>query len=73
MPAVAAAAAVAAPPFFDAREGMRDEAGRLLLRNLTLPELERWCESVGEAPARARHLYQVSAPTALRTGPDYLT
>lgn len=25
-----------------------DEQGRLVLKNLTLPELERWCESIGE-------------------------
>ena len=60
VPPALASAEIAAPPFLDAREGMRDEAGRLLLRNLTLAELEEWCESVGEAPARARHLYQVS-------------
>ena len=59
-PTAPAAAVIVYPPFLDAREGMRDEAGRLLLRNLTLAELEEWCESVGEAPARARHLYQVS-------------
>jgi 23S rRNA (adenine2503-C2)-methyltransferase len=32
---------------FAARSGMYDKSGKLLLKNLTLQELEEWCVSVG--------------------------
>lgn len=38
----------AAPPLsFLHRSGLHDSVGRLLLKNLTLPELQEWCEAVG--------------------------
>lgn len=44
-----AAAGLAAPPLsFAARHGLQDAQGRLMLKNLTLPELSEWCESVGK-------------------------
>ena len=46
------------PPFLDPREGVRDTNGSLLLRNLTLSELQQWCESIGETSRRAHHLYR---------------
>ncbi len=48
------------PPFLDpCRDGLRDSAGRLLLRNMTLTELKEWCASQGEASPerRARQMY----------------
>ncbi|KAG1672219.1 hypothetical protein FOA52_002920 [Chlamydomonas sp. UWO 241] len=69
----AAAASVAAPapssssqpqpqplPRFDApdRHGVRDATGRLLLKNLSLAEMEAWCVSVGERPSRAPQLFE---------------
>ncbi|GIL77975.1 hypothetical protein Vretimale_7376 [Volvox reticuliferus] len=47
------------PPLsFSHRPGLFDEAGRLMLKNLTLPELEEWCLSIGEPPKRAKQLYR---------------
>lgn len=37
---------------------MYDKSGKLLLKNLTLKELEEWCASVGESPRRARQLFR---------------
>lgn len=36
------------PLSFEHRAGVRDAAGRVMLKNLPLPELEEWCASVGE-------------------------
>ncbi len=33
---------------FPSRSGLLDAAGRLMLKNLTLPELEEWCVSIGK-------------------------
>ncbi|KAG2436286.1 hypothetical protein HXX76_006597 [Chlamydomonas incerta] len=64
-PAAAAAAVAAAvlgsvpvPLSFEHRAGLRDAAGRVMLKNLPLPELEEWCASVGEPPKRAKQLYR---------------
>ncbi|KXZ48715.1 hypothetical protein GPECTOR_26g618 [Gonium pectorale] len=47
------------PPLsFEHRPGVRDASGRVGLKNLTLPELEEWCVSVGEPPKRARQLFR---------------
>lgn len=43
----AAAAHVEASLSFSARPGLYDSRGRLMLKALTLPELEEWCESIG--------------------------
>lgn len=40
------------PLSFAGRPGLYDGRGRLMLKCLTLPELEEWCESIGEAPRR---------------------
>lgn len=37
-------------------QGLYNQQGQLMLKNLTLPELEEWCESVGEPPKRAKQL-----------------
>ena len=38
---------------------LHDEQGRLVLKNLTLPELEAWCTSIGEdGPRRAMQLWR---------------
>ena len=39
-----------APLGFLGRRQMRDGEGRLLLKNLSYPELEAWCASTGESP-----------------------
>ena len=38
-----------APLGFLGRRQMRDGEGRLLLKNLSYPELEAWCASTGES------------------------
>ncbi|GLI63461.1 hypothetical protein VaNZ11_006434 [Volvox africanus] len=43
---------------FSHRPGLFDEAGRLMLKNLTRPELEEWCLGVGEPAKRAKQLYR---------------
>ncbi|KAF8072775.1 rlmN [Scenedesmus sp. PABB004] len=45
---------------FGRRAALHDAAGRLMLKNLTLPELEEWCASVGERrpAARARQVWR---------------
>lgn len=43
----------APPPLsFSHRPGLYDKGGKLMLKNLTLPELEEWCVSVGEGGAK---------------------
>lgn len=42
-----AAPAVQVPLSFQHRPGLHDSNGKLLLKNLSLPELEEWCASVG--------------------------
>ncbi|KAG2493191.1 hypothetical protein HYH03_008611 [Edaphochlamys debaryana] len=57
----AAAALVASLPVplsFEHRPNLRDARGRLMLKNLTLPELEEWCAAVGESPRRGKQLYR---------------
>jgi len=47
-----------APLAFLGRRQLRDREGRLLLKNLSYPELEAWCLSTGERPQRARQLWR---------------
>ncbi|GLC46808.1 hypothetical protein PLESTB_001801100 [Pleodorina starrii] len=54
----AALSALDVPLSFSHRPGLRDAGGRLMLKNLTLPELEEWCLSVGESTKRAKQLYR---------------
>jgi 23S rRNA (adenine2503-C2)-methyltransferase len=45
------------PPLsFEGRAGLRDSRGRVMLKNLTLPELEEWCGHIGEPQPRRRAL-----------------
>ncbi|GBF92101.1 dual-specificity RNA methyltransferase [Raphidocelis subcapitata] len=58
-PPAAGAAAPPRPPLsFAARPGLYDGRGRLMLKCLTLPELEEWCESIGEDRRRAVQLWR---------------
>ncbi|GBF88050.1 23S rRNA (adenine(2503)-C(2))-methyltransferase [Raphidocelis subcapitata] len=58
-PAAAAPGEAPQPPLsFEGRPGLRDEEGRLLLKNLTFEELEEWCESIGEGPRRAGQVWR---------------
>mmetsp|Transcript_28832 Transcript_28832/g.74419 ORF Transcript_28832/g.74419 Transcript_28832/m.74419 type:complete len:452 (+) Transcript_28832:65-1420(+) len=41
-----------------ARHVLQDEAGRVSLKNFTLPQLESWCMSIGEPIKRAVHLWR---------------
>ncbi|KAF5838552.1 hypothetical protein DUNSADRAFT_2613, partial [Dunaliella salina] len=41
-----------------ARHVLQDEAGRVSLKNFTLPQLESWCTSIGEPTKRAVHLWR---------------
>lgn len=43
---------------FSHRHGLHDSQGRLMLKNLTLPELEEWCCAVGEDPRRALQIWR---------------
>lgn len=52
------APAVLPPLSFDHRPALRDGTGRLLLKNLTLPELEEFCESIGEPPRQAQRVWR---------------
>ncbi|EFJ46352.1 hypothetical protein VOLCADRAFT_105556, partial [Volvox carteri f. nagariensis] len=47
-----------APLSFSHRSSLLDGNSRLMLKNLTLPELEEWCISVGEPAKRAKQLYR---------------
>eukprot|EP00775_Hariotina_reticulata_P001248 gene1248-1588_t len=40
------------------RHSLYDADGRLMLKNLTLKELEEWCHSLGESPKRALQLWR---------------
>ncbi|GAX77170.1 hypothetical protein CEUSTIGMA_g4615.t1 [Chlamydomonas eustigma] len=44
--------------FQEPRGSIRDNTGRLMLRNLTLQELQEWLISVGERPNRAEQLFR---------------
>jgi hypothetical protein len=52
--ALDAAPAAAAPLSFAHRQGIHDASGKLLLKNLTLPEVEEWCATHGEPPPARR-------------------
>jgi hypothetical protein len=66
----AAAAAVevpCAPLSFSHRPQLYDEEGRLMLKNLTLEELEEWCLSIGEGRPAAVHVCYVTPSSSRRT------
>ena len=50
------------------RPGLRDSQGRIMLKNLTLPELEEWVESTGGGGGRTLRCARCAAPAARGCG-----
>jgi 23S rRNA (adenine2503-C2)-methyltransferase len=43
---------------FSHRHSLLDKQGRLMLKSLTLSELQEWCSAVGEDARRAKQLWR---------------